>query len=61
MGSWNDKQAARLRARYPDWDVWYVPCSDTPDWWCAKPKGEKVATIQEHSPDELEFMIQARG
>ena len=54
---WADEQLARLRERYRDWDIWYVPVFMGPDTWCARPKGAPVATINAGSPDELEWEI----
>jgi hypothetical protein len=56
--TWAGVQLARLKARYPDWDIWHVPVFMGPDIWCARVKGEPVARFKAASPDELEFMIQ---
>lgn len=55
--TWSSEQAARLSELFPDWDIWFVPVYLGPDAWCAKPKGSPIATINAHSPDELEFEI----
>lgn len=60
--SWNDREAEKLRTRFPDWEIWYVPSATTRQaTWCAKPKGDEIATIQVHSADELAWMILEHG
>lgn len=38
IGAMNAEQAkAKLRERYPDWHIWYVP-ADRGVIWCARPR-----------------------
>jgi hypothetical protein len=48
-----DEQLAMLRVKYPAWEIWYVRRVYGPDVWCAKRKGQPVATINTDSPEEL--------
>lgn len=57
MQTWAEEQLETLRGNFPDWDIWHVRIVYGPDVWCAKPKGDPVATINAWSPDELEFEI----
>jgi hypothetical protein len=51
--SWEDNQLAILRPKYPEWDIWIVPCYIGPAVWCARPAGHLVATINTDSPEHL--------
>jgi hypothetical protein len=33
----DDNQLAKLRAKHPDWNIWYVPHVIGPTVWCAMP------------------------
>jgi hypothetical protein len=61
MQSWADQQTAILRERHPGWDVWFVPKTGRGYWWCARPKGTPVATIQASSPEELAELVECYG
>ncbi len=53
--TWADQQLAALRARFPDWDFWYVPthCGPAAGTWCARPNGAMIATCHGYTPDEI--------
>jgi len=42
-----------IRRYWPEFDLWLVPRYMGPTVWCARPKGERVATINEDSPEEF--------
>lgn len=53
MQTWADEQLAILRPNYPGWELWIVPRYPTGHWWCARPVGHPVATINTSTPEEL--------
>jgi hypothetical protein len=56
---WEDRQAALLRQRFSDWDVWYVRLTTVRrSIWAARIKGEPAARFNASSPDELAWLIQ---
>lgn len=54
METWDEVQLRGLQGTYPNWDIWivliYLPRHTA---WCARPKGEPVATINVESPEEM--------
>ena len=49
------QQQAQLQARYPDWEIWYVPLVLGEIRWCARRHGEPDLTRVLHAwrPDHL--------
>ena len=57
MQSWADSVLNQLRPKYPDWDIWYVPCVVGPAIWAARPKGAAIAMFNAYSPEVLIELI----
>jgi hypothetical protein len=51
----NDEAKADLQARYPDWQVWYVPRAIGGPLWCAQLR----STINTESSADLAAEIEA--
>jgi hypothetical protein len=52
--TWADKQLALLCAQHKGrWDTWHVPRHSHGYWWCAKPAGSRLATINVSTPENL--------
>lgn len=52
-----EKALKELQARWPDWEIWTVPCYIGPDIWSARRWGQPVAEVSGHSPAELDEYI----
>jgi hypothetical protein len=59
--TWADKALARLNAEYGErWDIW---CVTTHPWgycWNAKPRGERLATVNVLTPEAVEAEIKRK-
>ena len=55
MLDWTGQQLARLRQRFPSWEIWTVRSIYPKPFttWCARPAGHRVATINADSPEHL--------
>lgn len=53
--SHDEDEKAQLRARYPDWQIWYVPNPHGGPTWCARPRPNLTAG----SAAELAQVIEA--
>jgi hypothetical protein len=49
----SDRLLARLRAAYPGWEIWRVPCSPSPDRWNARRRDSTGTHISVTNAAEL--------
>jgi hypothetical protein len=52
-----DERKAELEARFPGWQIWYVPHLDRTSTWCARP----WPLLNEASPEDLAAAIADAG
>ncbi len=50
-----DAERDKLRAAFPQWNIWYVPHADGHVAWCAQP----LPLLNCGSPEELAKVIEA--
>ena len=57
-----EAESARLHAKWPDWDVWWVPHAlDGNATWCARLKGDDIKNVvHADNPQDLDQHIQFR-
>jgi hypothetical protein len=48
-----DRLLVRLRAAYPGWEIWWVPCYPSPDKWNARRRDSTGTQISVGSSAEL--------
>lgn len=56
---WTGEQITKLRRDYPDWDFWFVARHMGPGTWCARPKGDPVATVSSDSLEDFREALEA--